>query len=234
MNWVKKISLSLFIFVLFLELLLSCSTHRGIKKTEKKAQHPRDAEALAATHPIRLKLTEGAETVLGKTELVVRGKRFNMDCTGVILAIYYYAGIDLAEDFHRYRGNGVTKLYLSLESEDLLYNTSNPVPGDIILWDNTWDRNGDGQWNDPLTHTGMVFHASEDGNIKYVHLNYSKGIIFESMNLQDPEIQQKLVKGEMVIINSPMRMKQKGKLHPDRWLSSHLYKIFGMGYLLSP
>ena len=187
--------------------------------------------AAGGTEDIRRKLAEGGHYVLGKKELIIRGKRFNMDCTGTVLAIYYYAGIDLARDFNRYTGGGVTRLYKSLEAEELLYDTRYPVTGDIIFWDNTYDRNEDGRWNDPLTHVGMVMNVSADGDVEYVHLNYHKGIIIENMNLRRPEIHQRLEKGQMRIINSPMRMKQAGKAHPENWLSGQLFKIFGMGYL---
>ncbi len=183
------------------------------------------------TEDARRKLAEGGNYVRGKQELVIRGKRVNMVCTGAVLAIYYYAGIDLARDFNKYKGNGVTRLYRSLESEDLLYETQLPVTGDIIFWDNTYDRNEDGQWNDSLTHVGMVMNASRDGTIEYVHLNYRKGIIIEYMNLREPDVHQQLEKGQMRIVNSPMRMKQAGKAHPENWLASQLYKTFAMGYL---
>ena len=183
------------------------------------------------TEDVRRKLAEGGNYVLGKQELVIRGKRFNMDCTGAVLAIYYYAGIDLTRDFNKYKGNGVTRLYRSLESEDLLYETQLPLTGDIIFWDNTYDRNEDGQWNDSLTHVGMVMNTSRDGTIEYVHLNYRKGIIIEHMNLRESDVHQQLEKGHMRIVNSPMRMKQAGKDHPQNWLAGQLYKTFAMGYL---
>jgi len=199
------------------------------------APHPTRVSSLPPaareTEDVRRKLAEGGNYVLGKQELVIRGKRFNMDCTGAVLAIYYYAGIDLARDFNKYKGNGVTRLYRSLESEDLIYETQLPVTGDIIFWDNTYDRNEDGQWNDSLTHVGMVMNASRDGTIEYVHLNYRKGIIIEYMNLREPDVHQQLEKGQMRIVNSPMRMKQAGKAHPENWLASQLYKTFAMGYL---
>jgi hypothetical protein len=187
--------------------------------------------AARGSEEIRRKLAEGGRYVMGKRELIIRGKRFNMDCTGTILAIYYYAGIDLARDFNKYTGNGVTRLYKSLEAQGLLYDTRYPVTGDIIFWDNTYDRNEDGQWNDPLTHVGMVMSVSEEGDVEYVHLNYRKGIIIEHMNLRKPQIHERMEKGQMRIVNSPIRMKQAGKSHPENWLSGQLFRIFGMGYL---
>ena len=187
--------------------------------------------AARGSEEIRRKLAEGGRYVMGKQELIIRGRRFNMDCTGAILAIYYYAGIDLARDFNKFTGNGVTRLYKSLEAQELLYDTSYPVTGDIIFWDNTYDRNEDGRWNDPLTHVGMVMSVSAQGDVEYVHLNYRRGIIIEHMNLRQPRTDQRMEKGKMRIVNSPIRMKQAGKAHPENWLSGQLFRIFAMGYL---
>ena len=180
---------------------------------------------------IQEKLEEGGRWALGRRELVVRGRRFNMDCTGAVLAIYYHAGIDLAREFHRYGGGGVMRLYKSLEAQGLVYDSRSPATGDIIFWDNTYDRNGDGRWNDPLTHVGMVMATADDGTIEYVHLNYRKGIVIERMNLHDPHTHLSPARGQVRVVNSPMRMKREGAAHPERWLSSQLYRGFGMGYL---
>ncbi|UCF97342.1 MAG: CHAP domain-containing protein [Spirochaetaceae bacterium] len=219
----------IFLSTMLLFFVSACAT----APSSARAPHQRPSinPAARGTEELRGKLAEGGKYVLGKKELVIRGKRFNMDCTGTVLAIYYYAGIDLARDFNKYTGNGVMRLYKSLDAEELLYETRFPVTGDIIFWDNTYDRNQDRQWNDPLTHVGMVMNTSEDGSIEYVHLNYRRGIIIENMNLHQPEVHQQMEKGQMRIINSPMRMKQAGKAHPDNWLSGQLFKIFGMGYL---
>ncbi len=174
------------------------------------------------TAEIQRRLAEGARFVLGKTELVIRGRRFRMDCTGTVLAIYWYAGIDLARDFHKYSGNGVTRIYRSLEQKNLLYSNPRPLTGDIIFWDNTYDRNGDGLWNDRLTHVGMVVESLEDGAIQFVHLNYSNGIVIENMNLLEPDIE---------IMNSPIRVRNPRRPHPPRWLAGQLYRVLGMGYL---
>jgi hypothetical protein len=215
--------------VLFMLYSLSCAT----APPPGRQLAPRSGRAALPPETVQVqgKLVEGGRYVLGRKELVVRGRRFNMDCTGTVLAIYFYAGIDLARDFDKYTGNGVTRLYRSLESQQLIYRALLPVPGDIIFWDNTYDRNEDGRWNDTLTHVGMVMEAHDDGTIAYVHLNYHKGIIIEYMNLRDPRVHQKMVRGEIKVVNSPMRLDQKGKPHPEKWLSAQLYHSFGMGYL---
>lgn len=171
------------------------------------------------------KLIEGAHQVRGKESLVVRGKKFRIDCTGTIMAIYYYAGIDLSVCFQGYTGNGVARIYAYFRDHGLLYDPEVPAPGDIIFWDESYDKNGDGLANDQLTHMGMVVDVGPQGDITYVHHNYRKGIVFACMNRNDPDNVDK---------NSPMRMRSLGHTPDGRWLSSHLYRESGRGYLLTP
>lgn len=179
-------------------------------------------------------LVEGARSMLGEDRLVVRGREFRIDCTGVVMAIYYYAGIDFTPAMTGYTGNGVARMYKYLRESKLLYKTEYPAPGDIIFWDNTWDANDDGQYNDYFTHIGMVMEADEKtGLITYVHHNYAKGIVTEYMNLTDPDTDRTTINGEVVIVNSPMRMRGSPPAPEGQWLSSHLARVFGKGYLLT-
>jgi hypothetical protein len=193
---------------------------------------PQRAKKDPAVVSLRSKLVEGAKHVLGKPELVVRGKRFTMDCTGTVLAIYWYAGVDLAKDFGLFTGSGVVRLYKSLERKGLLNDTGLPLSGDLIFWDNTFDENGDGLWNDALTHVGMVMSTAVDGTISYVHDNTDRGIVIEYMNLSKPGVYQEETLGRGKTINSPMRLAVPGRPHPPKWLSGQLYRIMGMGYLM--
>jgi hypothetical protein len=210
--------------LLLFVLLFSCTSMVGRQSAFTASLPPE-------TSDIQRLLAEGARRMLGRRQLVVRGRTFPYDCTGTVLAIYYYAGIDLARDFDQYSGNGVMRLYRTLEKENLLYSSPHPVTGDVIFWDNTYDRNGDGAWNDSLTHMGMVLRSSPDGSIQYVHLNYSRGIVIERMNLLEPALHRKLVRGQLRIFNSPIRMQEPGKPHPPQWLAGQLYRVLGMGYL---
>jgi hypothetical protein len=181
---------------------------------------------------LRAKLGEGAKSILGAKQLVVRGRRFTMDCTGVVLAVYWYAGIDLARDFNRFSGGGVERIYKTLERENLLYSTATPLVGDIIFWDNTYDHDEDGRWDDPLSHAGMVTGVDPDGTIAYIHYHVTRGIRVDFMNLRSPAVQSTMEAGHMKVINSPMRLAVPGKPHPPNWLAGQLYRVLGLGYLL--
>jgi hypothetical protein len=209
----------------------SCTTTPRVGVRGVPAQRP---PLSPSTDALRAKLGEGARSLLGAAELVVNGRRFSWDCTGTVLAIYWYAGVDLARDFGRYTGGGVTRLYRTLEDAGLLYTTREPILGDLVFWDDTYDADGDGSWDDPLTHVGMVMETAPDGAISYIHLNYRRGIVIERMNLREPAVHQRVVAGKVTIVNSPLRMAEAGKPHPDRWLAGQLYRVLGMGYLLAP
>ena len=155
-----------------------------------------------------------------------------MDCTGTVLAIYWYAGIDLSRDFGTLRGNGVSRVYQTLERRDLLYSTTQPLSGDIIFWDNTYDEDGSEGGRNPLSHMGMVVSIDDRGTIAYVHYHIRRGITIDYMNLQNPNVQSRMEDGSMKVINSPLRLAVPGRPHAARWLAGQLYRVLGLGYLL--
>jgi hypothetical protein len=174
-------------------------------------------------------LVRAAREVLETQSTIVDDTEYSYDCSGTILTVYAHAGIYLVDLFGRYTGNGVARLHGIAADYDLLHTRDLPEPGDIIFWDNTYDRNQDGNWNDPLTHAGLVVSVSEDGTVEYIHHNYRRGIVTANMNLFKPETYQD-DKGEM--LNSPMRMASQRASNPDLWLSSHLFREFAGMHLI--
>jgi hypothetical protein len=159
-------------------------------------------------------------------KLYVGDREFLCDCTGVVLASYYKAGIDLMPAFRQERGNGVARLHGISERYNLTLARSQPEPGDVIIWDDTYDRNGDGAWGDELTHTGIVVHVYPDGQIEYVHHNYRRGVVIAFMNLHDRDTYQVQKGNEVLTVNSAMRMKSHRYIRPEMWLSSHLFRSY--------
>jgi cell wall-associated NlpC family hydrolase len=179
---------------------------------------------------VQERLVEAAEALLGAKSLIVNGRRYSQDCSGTILAIYAKAGIELLNEYLKHDGNGVHRIYRIMETARLLYDTRRPVPGDIVFWDDTYDRNEDGLRNDPLTHAGMVLSVDGTGTVSYVHFHYTKGITVEYMNLETPGIYRIETAGTARIVNSPMRMKSQRGDVSEPWLAGQLYRIFGKGY----
>lgn len=169
-------------------------------------------------------LVDAANWAKGRNYLTINGHRFKMDCSGVIRAIYFKAGIDLAQDFNKYKGGGTMRIHETLRSRGLIYRPTVPVPGDILFWDNTYDANHNGRSDDMLSHIGMVVYSDKkSGNITYVHHHEKKGIVFEKMNLLHPNDPS---------YNAVMRSQRARKLPGNKYLASHLYKDAGKGYLL--
>ena len=198
------------------------------------------ATGAAAAHPnahevrsddlssVQQRVVESARSLVGARSLRINGRRFRYDCTGTILAAYYGAGIDLEAEFSAYTGNGVARLFKLAAAHELVYTGDSPSPGDVIFWDNTYDRNGDGAWNDTLTHAGVVIRTYADGSVDYVHHNYRDGIVIARMSLASPDLHQ----SGALLVNSPMRMKSHRHMNPSKWLASHLYRSAGMLYEL--
>ena len=215
--------------LIILLMLSSCKTMPDIIKTDLSNADNNQTQTIELSKTQKL-LVEEANRLIGVEELFVKNRSFNMDCSGTVMAIYWYAGIDLAEAFPLYSGGGTERIYKYLRDKDLLYRTEGPRPGDIIFWDNTYDKNGNGKLDDYHTHMGMVVSVDDAGNIEYIHANYSKGIILAKMNLYKPDVYTEIIDGEKIILNDPMRM--KGSVKSPKWLSSQLYNNFAMGYLL--
>lgn len=212
-----SILLSLFIIVFG---LYACATSPFEPWTDKEELQPAEQRT-----KIQKKLINSAEHFKGtKSGALISGDRsYFLDCSGALLAIYYNAGIDLEKCYDGYLGNGVKRLYRCLRDNKLIFNTKLPQAGDLIFWDNTWDRNGDKKYNDYFTHAGMVVNVDSDGNITYVHHNYRKGLIYESMNLYHPD---------NTGLNSPMRMRGSPPAPEGQHLSSHLVRVFGRAWQL--
>ena len=178
------------------------------------------------------KVVEKAKKLIGKKNYrFIQGAYFPWDCSGTILALHYLAGIDLKKSFLKYQGNGVKRLYAIAKKErKILYTEKFPLPGDVIFWDNTYDKNKNKKWDDELIHIGIVIAVDKDGTIDYIHLNYITGVVIAHMNLFHPNVKTVKRNGKTITINSPMRMRKDIYLNPKKYLSSHLFRSFGRLY----
>jgi len=197
------------------------------KKTEG-SENIRSRQDIAE---IRLKLVEAAGIYRKSQNLAVGNRKFAMDCSGVVSAIYYYAGIDLHKYYPSYSGTGTERIYKALSERNLINKKWLPDPGDLIFWDNTFDRNKNSRDDDLLTHIGMVVSCDRQGNIVYVHHHYEKGIVFENMNLRYKNYYSRSSRGKNIIINSPLR-ERGGSREQKNWLSGQLFNSFGQGPFL--
>lgn len=122
-----------------------------------------------------------AQGLVGKTSIVLDGKRWGDDCTGLVRAVYAQIGVDLmgaaaAGD------NGVTAIWRFAARHGQTYEGGHPAGGDLVFFKDTYDRNRDGRGNDGLTHIGVVETVEEDGTVIVIH-RVAKGVVRYRMNL---------------------------------------------------
>ena len=199
--------------------LSSCATSRGVQELPG---HPR--QSVRARQEL---LVQAAHDLIGVDQLFVGDAEYDTeDCTATVLAAYAAAGINLGAKFHRYRGNGVSRLYQMMRAHRLYYRANRrtrPAPGDVVFFDNTFDRNGNRRWDDKLTHMALVVAVDRHGTISYLHHHVRRGVIIEQMNLRHPDAPE---------LNAPLRQKGSPRDGSGRYLASHLVRGFGRAYLL--
>lgn len=174
-------------------LALACGGGKALREEARvlpaAVEAPRPAPAPA---PRGLPEPEGIEQVLdqarahlGKILVRVNGKAFRYDCSGFVRGMYSALGVDLMSEAGDPGDNGVRLIHKFVARHG--ENHARPVPhrGDLVFFDNSWDKNGNGKLDDPLTHVGLVEGVREDGTVLIIH-RANRGIVRDAMNLLRP------------------------------------------------
>ncbi len=123
-------------------------------------------------------VADAAGHYVGKTVMSCSGEKFRYDCSGLVNVVHYKAGIDL-------RGQNSEGL-LDMARELGVEHGGPPKMGDVVFFDNTYDRNKNGRLDDKLTHVAVVESVDSDGTVHMVHKG-SKGVVRIVMNPEHPE-----------------------------------------------
>jgi hypothetical protein len=158
--------------LLWLVLAVGCATASSSRRNRAGGEH--DVKEVLET----------ARAVLAAGGGEVDGHNVSRDCSGFVRAIYRRAGIDLFADGHR-SDNGVRAIARYVDHHGEWRRSAVPVAGDLVFFDNSYDRNGDGKLNDRFTHVGIVDAVSGDGTAMIIHAS-NHGIVREPMNLFRP------------------------------------------------
>lgn len=126
-----------------------------------------------------------AQKLVGKSNIVIDGKKYRDDCTGLVGAIYAQLGVDLFQGGEP-GDNGVTAVWRFAAAHGRLYEGGRPVGGDLVFFKDTYDLNRDGRVNDGLTHIGLVEKVDEDGTVTVIH-RVARGVVRYKMNLQQKD-----------------------------------------------
>lgn len=95
------------------------------------------------------------------------GYTIRADCSGYLFAIYSVAGVSRIKNIKK---QVVAVLYNNLKSAGKTYGVkTTPQQGDVIFFDCTWDRNGNGRRDDYLTHVAIVDYVDSAGTVHFYH-----------------------------------------------------------------
>ncbi len=165
-----------------------------------------------------------AVNLIGATTIESQGRRIAYDCAGVTRAIYLAHGIDLYEGSAvDGTANGVRLIYHHLRAHGRLHRGPVVQAGDLVFFDNTWDSNGDGLANDPLTHVGIVEGVDAHGTIVFIS-RVAGAVERYRMNLAQPDV-HRTVDGRL--LNDYLRRKHRSDGEHTSYLTGGLFAGFG-------
>ena len=174
--------------------------------------------------PTRSAIVRTAAKLVGARTITSKGRRIAYDCAGVTRAIFLEHGIDLYDgDASDPRANGVRLIYAHLQQHGRFHRGPVARPGDLVFFDNTWDFNGDGKLNDPLTHVGVVERVEPDGTVVFIS-RVSEAVERYRMNLARPDV-HKTAEGR--VLNDYIRRKLPTDPEGTNRLTGQLFSSYG-------
>ena len=165
------------------------------------------APAAGVRDDAREKVVAAARSMVGKPQVVLAGKRWPTDCTGLVEGAYAVAGQPLRGAAEA-GDNGVTAMYRHAQKHGRVYTGGRPLPGDLVFFRETYDQNRDGRLNDGLTHVGIVEDVDAAGTVTVIH-RVSRGVVRYRMNLARPELQKDPRTG--AVLNDRLRAPGRGR-----------------------
>ena len=104
-----------------------------------------------------------------------------------------------------------------------LFRRGPPSKGDLVFFDNSYDRNRNRLLDDRLTHVGIIETVLPDGTALVLHAT-NHGIVREPMNLRRPHA---IANAAGQTINAPLRRRTAFDAPRTPHLMSELFAGFG-------
>lgn len=122
------------------------------------------------------------ERVRGARYIRFDGRLFRDDCSNALRIPYHAQGVDLFSEHPLHPdANGVKLIRVKGEA------VATPEVGDLVIFDDTWDKNRNGALDDPDTHAAIVVGFEEGGTVLLYNRVRSGHRIFR-MNLRKPHV----------------------------------------------
>ena len=210
-------------FIVAVATLVGCATSMKERAQRPSAGGQTCCKSVEASSR-RTAIVRTASKLVGATNIQVNGKRIAYDCAGVTRAIFLAHGIDLYNSGSLDpQANGVRLIHHHISQHGRFHQGPVVRPGDLVFFDNTWDYNGDGIINDPLTHVGIVERQEADGTVIFIS-RVAGAIERYRMNLALPHL-HKTAEGR--ILNDYIRRKDLNHPFDASYLTGELFSGFG-------
>jgi hypothetical protein len=173
--------------------------------------------------PSRNAIVRTAAKLVGTKTIKSNGRRIAYDCAGVTRAVFLAHGIDLYDgEPGDSDANGVRIIHAHIQQQGTFHRGPVARPGDLVFFHNTWDYNGDGKVNDPLTHVGIVERQEPNGTVIFIS-RVADAIERYHLNLSLPHV-HKSVDGR--ILNDYLRRRDVSDQADTNYLTGELFAQF--------
>jgi hypothetical protein len=158
---------------------------------------------------LQARLAARAASLLGQglAPFQVAGERYNPDCSGFVEAVYAAEGIRLRRILQAAaprETSAVAAAWAAAGRYGRRWRGGDwPAPGDLVFFDDTWDRNGNGVRDDPFTHLGLVEWVDDAGTVTFLH-RASSGVVRGHLTLARPADWKAANGAEL---NAPLRVR---------------------------
>jgi hypothetical protein len=202
--------------------LVGCATS-PVERSRPSVSDSRACCRSVERAPSRSAIVQTAAKLVGAKTIKSNGRRIAYDCAGVTRAVFLAHGIDLyVGEPNESDANGVRIIHAHIRQEGTFHQGPVAHPGDLIFFDNTWDYNGDGKVNDPLTHVGIVERQESNGTVIFIS-RVADAIERYRMNLDQPHV-HKTADGR--ILNDYLRRKDGNDPANTGYLTGELFTQF--------
>lgn len=210
-------------FIIAIIMLVGCTSPTPDPRHSQQLEGSRCCQRVEST-PRRAAIVRTAARLVGARTIELNGRHIAYDCAGVTRAIFLEHGIDLYESAPTNdRANGVRLIYAHVKQHGKLHQGPVVHPGDLVFFDNTWDFNGDGLLNDPLTHVGVVEQVDADGTVVFIS-RVADAIERYRMNLALPRVHQT---ADGRVLNDFIRRKHSSDPGGIGHLTGELFAFYG-------
>lgn len=173
----------------------------------------------------RISIRTVCRSFIGNNSKVIKFQErvYPNDCSGMVRAVFSSVGIDVMERAHEFGQNlnGVQIIYKSYKEKAWSDFKRKPRPGDLIIFNNTYDKNKNGLWDDLFTHISVVTGVETNGTVAYIH-HVSRGIQRYRLNLDKNGIYKE---GENKY-NDFLRVRPSSDKNKKKYLADNLFFCF--------